>query len=54
MINKKKIKKCCICNQKFTGYGNNPRPVKETGEACDDCNFHIVVPARIKLLLHSK
>lgn len=42
-------KTCCICGKKFGGYGNNPWPVKQDGECCDDCNFTKVIPARIKL-----
>jgi len=51
----KKIKdaekqKCCICGKEFEGYGNNPWPVKEDGECCDDCNYEKVIPARINQL----
>lgn len=39
---------CCICGKHFVDeYGNNPSPVKEEGECCDDCNWEYVVPARI-------
>lgn len=41
---------CCICHNKFKGYGNNPYPVCEDGRCCDDCNWKVVVPARIKQL----
>lgn len=44
------IKKCCICGKEFEGWGNNPYPVKEEGECCDECNFMYVLPARIELL----
>ena len=47
METKKKV--CCICGKEFTGFGNNPWPVKEEGECCDDCNHDKVVPARIAL-----
>lgn len=38
---------CPICGKKFTGYGNNPRPVKNEGRCCDNCNRNAVIPARI-------
>jgi len=41
---------CCICHKKFTGYGNDPQPVKQTGRCCDHCNQTVVIPARIKEL----
>lgn len=41
-------KKCCICGCKFTGWGNNPWPVKDEGECCDDCNSLKVIPARLR------
>ena len=39
---------CCICNEKFIGWGNSPYPVKEDGECCKPCDDNVVVPARIK------
>ena len=39
--------KCCICGKEVDGWGNNPWPVKEEGECCDDCNSNEVIPARI-------
>lgn len=39
---------CCICKKEFVGYGNNPYPVKKTGECCDTCN-QIVVMVRLEL-----
>lgn len=42
-------KTCCICGNKFKGYGNNPWPIKQDGECCKDCNISKVIPARIKL-----
>ena len=30
----------------FTGYGNNPEPVKFSGSCCDTCNGKYVIPAR--------
>lgn len=39
--------KCCICNKIINGYGNNPWPVKDDGECCDNCNMTKVIPARL-------
>lgn len=44
------IKTCCICGKDFTGYGNNPDPVKTDGKCCDECNLTVVIPARMRLL----
>jgi hypothetical protein len=41
-------KVCCICNEKFIGWGSNPYPVKEDGECCKPCDDNVVIPARIK------
>ena len=38
---------CCICGKKFTGWGNDPWPVKMEGECCDDCNNSQVLAARL-------
>ena len=42
------IHTCCICGKEFTGYGNNPDPVKSDGKCCDNCNRDVVIPARMK------
>lgn len=39
---------CCICGEEFIGYGNNPWPVAEEGECCDQCNSDSVIPARLQ------
>ena len=39
-------KTCCLCGEEFDGYGNNPAPLKESGECCDRCNAEKVIPAR--------
>lgn len=47
--------KCCICGYHFTGWGNNPAPVKDhhgkdfkhDQYCCDDCNAVNVIPARL-------
>ena len=40
-------KTCCICGKKFTGWGNDPWPVRTEGECCDDCNNSEVLTARL-------
>ena len=47
VMSKTNEKTCCICGRKFTGWGNNPYPVKDQGECCDDCNQQHVIPARL-------
>ncbi len=39
-------KKCCICKKEYSGYGNNPAPVKDRGLCCDACNYGVVIPIR--------
>ena len=41
--------KCCICGKEIEGFGNNPWPINNDVEAkcCDDCNWGVVIPARI-------
>jgi hypothetical protein len=46
---KKETHICVICCDPFTGYGNNPHPVKFTGRCCDTCNDKYVIPARFML-----
>jgi len=41
------VKTCCICGKVFSGWGNNPWPVEESGTCCDDCNSMYVIPARL-------
>ena len=45
--NDNQTKTCCICGKKFEGWGNNPYPVKDSGECCDECNWDKVIPARL-------
>lgn len=35
---------CVICNKSFSGFGNNPEPVKELkdGKCCDKCNSLVI------------
>ena len=50
MEKEKEVKKCCICGKEFTEYGNNPRPYKEEGIACNECNEKYVIPSRIEAI----
>ena len=38
--------KCCICEKKIKGYGNNPFPLKNEGKCCDNC-YKFVILARL-------
>ena len=43
-------KTCGLCNQKYTGWGNNSQPLSENAEdfrCCDECNDRYVTPARM-------
>ena len=40
-------KRCVICGEEIETWGNNPRPIKDYGVCCDECNMRFVVPARI-------
>ena len=44
-------KTCCLCGGEFGGYGNNPAPLKDSGECCDRCNAEKVIPARLEAAL---
>lgn len=39
---------CCICGKEYYGMGNNPWPIMDEGECCDECNAMKVVPERIR------
>lgn len=44
---------CCICKKDysvFKGVGNNAFPIKN-GECCDECNYKLVFPKRIELII---
>ena len=47
------IWQCVICNEHFTGYGNNAEPVKD-GICCDTCNTNHVIPARMSELFEEQ
>jgi hypothetical protein len=39
---------CSLCGEKFIGWGNNPEPLRHFDDrCCDDCNWSLVIPARI-------
>ncbi len=40
---------CIICGKLFTGFGNNPDPVKSKGRCCDSCNAVHVIPLRLAI-----
>lgn len=42
------MNKCVICENTYSGYGNNARPVAR-GQCCDDCNG-VVIKRRIMLM----
>ena len=50
----KKGFKCCLCGKHSEGwgdkkqFGNNPQPLKDDCECCDECNNSKVIPARLK------
>ena len=44
------MKTCCICKNKFKGWGNNPWPVKDKGVCCDQCNWLYVISARLSII----
>jgi hypothetical protein len=54
-------KVCCICGKEFTGYGNNPSPLKdkdgkdypEGSVCCKECDAELVVPTRIRMIVDS-
>ena len=48
--NESRYYKCCICGKLCKGYGNNPAPVKDHGECCNECNSMKVIPARMKAM----
>ncbi len=46
------MKVCCLCHEEFEGHGNNPWPVMEEENeiCCDECNWKVVVPARMNMI----
>ena len=41
--------KCVICNRKFSGWGNNPYPLKDKGECCNGCNDYVIAKRIAKI-----
>lgn len=37
---------CVLCGRPIMGWGNNPYPLAEDGECCDQCNA-LVIQARL-------
>lgn len=55
-MEKYKIKTCCVCKKKFTGFGNNPWPLfteSDDDVCCDACNMRFVIPARIERIAYA-
>ena len=47
-MSSKEEKRCCICGELFSEYGNNPDPLGSIEDkCCDDCNSRFVVPVRL-------
>lgn len=49
----KRTYECCLCGKRFSGYGNNPYPIKKEGRCCDECNSSLVIPVRIVGLMRT-
>jgi len=47
-----KTKICCLCKEKYEGYGNNADPLS-IGKCCDKCNADVIIE-RIKLSKQDK
>lgn len=45
--------KCCICGKEIKGYGNNPWPLKDNGQCCNECNVK-VIQERFKRMLNNE
>ena len=45
---------CVICSKVCSGFGNNPFPIKNSGECCNTCNAIKVIPERISLYRKEK
>ena len=49
---KEEIWRCVICYEHFTGFGNNPDPIKNYGDCCDACNTNKVIPERMRQIIN--
>ena len=50
---RKSVPRCCFCKKMLIGedkFGNNPAPLREKGRCCNECNWQLVIPARIAVL----
>lgn len=47
---------CCICGERFIGYGNDPWPIvkDEDARCCDECNDTKVLSARLAQMFGGK
>lgn len=43
------MKICSICQEDYGEFGNNATPVNQ-GRCCDECNYAVVLPARMALM----
>ena len=37
-----KIYECRKCRKQFRGWGNNPKPLYNSGRVCDKCNIEVI------------
>ena len=47
---RKSVPRCCFCRKMLIGedeFGNNPAPLREKGRCCNECNWQLVIPARM-------
>jgi len=43
--------KCVICGKEIKDkFGHNPYPIAMEGRCCSDCNYSLVIPARLKIM----
>tara|TARA_R100000734_G_C3255608_1_gene55812 strand:- start:318 stop:491 length:174 start_codon:yes stop_codon:yes gene_type:complete len=46
---------CVICGEvKKDQWDHNPEPISKEGRCCTDCNYDVVVPKRLELILGIK
>ncbi len=48
-MEKDRQERCCICGNLVRFGGHDPWPVSTFGRCCDNCNYGVVLPRRIKL-----
>lgn len=44
---------CVLCGLGFTGYGNNPQPLRMEGRCCSECDM-LVISARLDNIKNGK